>query len=129
MEFFSYADVQCDEQKLQHTLSMDKLDTFCASIENTIDSTEDRGRYFTIWGEFEILRIEIKGGYRFVMPKCPNALTWSVTTGFAPYPEKLTIHTSINRNDHEPDFVETLVDFTKEWRVGLEESTVWYQAG
>ena len=121
MEFFAFADVAWDEDRIRRVLSMDSLDKYCDSIENVIEVCEETGwgRYFTIWGEFELQRIAIRGGYRFVMPKCPNALTWSITTGFPPHPAQVTIHSTINRPDHDPDFVETLVDFTNEWGGGL----------
>ncbi|MBF0589446.1 MAG: hypothetical protein HQL53_09970 [Magnetococcales bacterium] len=98
-------------------IATDYLDSFGDSIEKVLS----RGNYFTIWWEFEILRIAISGGYRFVMPGCHNAITWSVTTGYDPHPEKTTIHVTIHRPNQDPDFVETLVDFTEEWRFGLEK--------
>jgi hypothetical protein len=124
MEFFAFADTSWDKVQIQRALSMNQLSTFSGSIEKVLESEEDRGRYFTTWGEFEILRIAISGGYRFVMPGCHNALTWSITTGYDPHPEKTTIHVTINRPNQDPDFVETLVDFTEEWRVALEKCSV-----
>ncbi|MBF0380135.1 MAG: hypothetical protein HQL69_03900 [Magnetococcales bacterium] len=120
MEFFAFATSNWDETQLKKAISMDRLDSFADSIEKVLQTDKDWGNYFTIWGEFKIIRIDIKGGYRFVMPHCPNGLTWSVTTGYEPYPDKINIHTTINRKEQDPDFVETLVDFTNEWADSLE---------
>jgi hypothetical protein len=119
MEFFAFAKSDWDETKLKRALSMDRLDSYCDSIENVLQTSDDWGQYFTIWGEFKVLRIEIIGGYRFVMPNCQNGLTWSITTGYEPYPDKINIHTTINRKEQDPDFVETLIDFTNDWADSL----------
>jgi hypothetical protein len=121
MEFFAFAKSDWDETQLKNALSMDRLNSYSDSIEKVIEASDDWGNYFTIWGEFRVLRIEIIGGYRFVMPNCQNGLTWSITTGYEPYPDKINIHTTINREKQDPDFIETLVDFTNEWALSLEK--------
>jgi hypothetical protein len=119
MEFFAFAQSDWDEKQLKKAISMDRLDSYSDSIEKVLETSDDWGNYFTIWGEFKILRIEIVGGYRFVMPRCRNGITWSITTGLEPYPDKIIIHTIINREKQDPDFVETLIDFTNEWADSL----------
>jgi hypothetical protein len=121
MEFFAIAQTPWDKEQLRSELAMANLEELCDSIEKTLESTEERGRYFTIWGEFEIIRHAIAGGYRFFMPGCLNSLTWSITTNLPPHPKKTTIHATINRTHQEPDFVETLEDFVNEWKAGLEK--------
>ncbi len=102
--------------------SQTHLNVFCASVEKVLEATDHWGRYYTVWGEYEIHSTAIRGGVRFIMSRCPNALTWSITTGFPPYPDKITIHVAINRMEAEPELVESLQDFTNDWKVGLEKS-------
>ncbi len=121
MEFFAFADFNGDSDRLREKLEMAYLDVFCASVEKVLETKDHWGRYYTVWGEYEIHCTVVRGGLRFIMPRCPNALTWSITTGFPPYPNKVTIHVTINREEADPDLVESLQDFTADWKAGLEE--------
>jgi len=42
------------------------------TVQRAIDSN---------WGEFQLRRDPIKGGVRYSMSDCPNALAWTITTG------------------------------------------------
>jgi hypothetical protein len=50
---------------------------------------------------------------------CPNALSWTITTGFPPDREKIIIHCTINRIQKSTPFIEELKDFLDEWEEGL----------
>ena len=55
------------------------------------------------------------------MPDCPNGLSLTITTGHPPDPCKVFVHCTINRLEHDPNFIETLEDFVKNWVTGLEK--------
>lgn len=120
MEFFAIARVQTTPDTLQ-AIALEQLPVLCPSIERLLGAQDaDRGRVWTVWGEFDVCRQAIHGGVRFTLPQCANALTWTLTTGNPPAPEHVVIHVTINRTEQDPDFIETLEDFVVQWREGLE---------
>jgi len=50
----------------------------------------------TLWGEFLMSYSKINGGIRFSLLSCPNALTWTITTGNPPESNKIVLHCTIN---------------------------------
>lgn len=122
MEFFAIADVRTDGPTLQAEVTLERLAEFCASIDAVIDHADDHADIYSVWGEFRVFREEINGGVRFTLPKCPNAFAWTVTTGYPPAPGSVVVHGTINRTEHDPDFIETLEQFVEDWRIGLERS-------
>lgn len=121
MEFFATARIAADAESLQRELTVARLPHWCASIDTVLEQAGDRGRIYCVWGEFAVHREAIRGGLRFTLPGCPNALAWTVTTGLPPDPEVVVVHCTINRPDHDPDFIETIETFVDDWRVGLEK--------
>ena len=122
MEFFAVAHGKVDVGKLANRLTIGTLPEWCASIDKMLDDQGTRGTIYCVWGEFNVNREEINGGVRFTLPTCPNAFSWTVTTGLPPDPKTIVIHATINRMDHDPDFIETLEDFVEDWRIGLEKN-------
>ncbi len=120
MEFFATARVGTDPGTLQEELTIERLPEWCASIDTVLEGSGDRGRVYCVWGEFVVTRELIRGGLRFTLPGCPNALAWTVTTGFPPDPDAVVVHCTINRREHDPDFIETIEAFVDDWREGLE---------
>jgi hypothetical protein len=55
------------------------------------------------------------------MPECPNALAWTITIDKE---RVLTIHCTINKMTHDPDFVESIIEFVRDWKKGLNIKTV-----
>ena len=86
-----------------------------------MDSQGDICKFDTFWGQFHLRREKINGGVRFTMPDCPNALSVTITTGNPPNPQKVFVHCTINRLEHDPVFIATLEDFVKSWVAGLEK--------
>ena len=119
MEFFAVASISCDEAWLQQNLTLDRMGDFCESIY-VHKVNGDRAWIDTVWGEFEAARQVIKGGVRFSLTTCPNALAWTLTTGYPPAPEQVVIHCTINRTDQSADFIESLQEFVQEWKDGIE---------
>ncbi len=120
MEFFAAAARQTDAETLQRRLSIAALPDFCASINTVLSDAGDRGRIYCVWGGFDVERLAINGGVCFVLPHCPNAFSWTVTTGLPPDPDLIVVHATINRTEHDPDFIKTLEDFVSDWRTGLD---------
>lgn len=120
MEFFATADVRATAAELQVRLSIAALPRWCASISEVVSDTDVSGEMYCLWGQFRVHREAIRDGVRFTLPDCPNALQWTVTTGQPPEPDKVIIHLTINRTEHDPDFVEANQEFALGWKAGLE---------
>lgn len=121
MEFLITAHVETQPEIIQ-SLTMENLNQYCAEIETILHvHNEHSADIYCLWGEFTIHRQVINGGVRFSMPQCPNALAWTITTGFAPAPEKIVIHATINCTEHDVDFIESIQDFMQAWKQGLEQ--------
>ena len=65
---------------------------------------------------------KIKGGVRFTLIDCPNALSWTITTGFPPERNKIILHATINRTQKPDEFIEEVDEFLDEWDTGLTKS-------
>lgn len=122
MEFFEIADVKTKPEILQE-LTVRKLNHYCADIDKILSIEHDNSAdVYCLWGEFTVHRQVINGGVRFSLPKCPNALAWTITTGFDPEPDKVVIHCTINRTEHDADFIESIQSFIHSWKVGLQQN-------
>ncbi|MCP5368273.1 MAG: hypothetical protein H6906_12245 [Hyphomicrobiales bacterium] len=119
MEFFASLPRRTDAETLRSALTVASLPQWCASVDEVVDDRGDTGTITCVWGEFEVARQAIRGGVRFTLPSCPNAFAWTVTTGLPPDPDAVVVHATINRPDHDPDFVESLEEFVADWRHGL----------
>jgi len=120
MEFFAIADKQIDADALLARIDIGSLSTYCVSISQLLSHDGDHGEIYCTWGQFIVHREPIRGGVRFTLPKCPNAFAWTITTGFPPAPEKIVIHCTINRAEHDADFIASIQTFVQDWQRGLE---------
>ena len=124
MEFFAIANIETKPEVLQE-LTVHTLNKYCADIDKVLRvEHEDSADVYCVWGEFTVHRQVINGGVRFSMPSCPNALAWTITTGFEPAPQKVVIHCTINRTRHDDDFIESIESFIDSWKTGLEKHLV-----
>ena len=123
MEFFEYADVNTTQDEIRDNVSVDNLPFFCEDVEG-IDTPEELGWviYFRHWGRFHLRREEGMGGVRFWVPDCPNALAWTVTTGYPPHPQKIVLHATINRTEHDQEFIEATRELLTALKNGLEKN-------
>ncbi|MFZ5774914.1 MAG: hypothetical protein ACOY3Z_05475 [Thermodesulfobacteriota bacterium] len=121
MEFFEFAQVSTTQEEIRRKLSIDTLPEYCQAIE-AVDGAEELGRgiYFLHWGRFHVRQEQVMGGVRFSVPDCPNALAWTVTTGYPPYPEKIVLHATINRTTHDAEFIAATKDLLATLKAGLE---------
>ncbi len=120
MEFFSSAVVQTNVFELQRRLVISEFPRWCASVSEVFSDEGGRGEIYCVWGRFRVHREDIRDGVRFSLPGCPNALQWTLTTGQLPEPHKIVVHLTINRREHDPDFIASNQQFVADWCAGLE---------
>lgn len=118
MEYFRIVKVKTTEQVLKLTLINQDLEKFCES-SFFLDGDAEVCKIGGMWGEFTLRRDEIMGGVRFSMLDCPNALTWSITTGYPPAREYIVIHLAINRQRKQSAFIEEIFHFLDDMESGL----------
>ena len=117
MEFFATLNSRVTQLELQQQLRVETLSHFCASIYEVVKHGDEQGEISTVWGLFEVRRECIRGGLRFSLPDCLNAVVWTVTTSS----DEVTVHCTISRREQDADFIESLEDFVEDWRKGLGE--------
>ena len=118
MEFFRIIDIKSTENQLQQLLSFENLNDIIETLF-VINFKKDTANITGIWEEFTLKRDLIKGGVRFALLECPNALTWTITTGFPPIREHIVIHLTINRAEKEQHFIDELNEFLDDWEQGF----------
>ncbi|MEC8830811.1 MAG: hypothetical protein VX772_00465, partial [Bacteroidota bacterium] len=84
MEFFRKVTVKTTENDIHQRLTLGNLDMISTEIFNLDEPGEHQVQIGGIWGEFTLTRNIIKGGCRFALVECPNALCWTITTGYPP---------------------------------------------
>lgn len=118
MEFYRHINKSITSGKLQSALTISDLPKYCASIYEVMHDDGDHGEINCVWGVFNVHREMIQDGVRFTLPGCPNAVAWTVTadknTG------EIVVHLTINKKQHDPDFIESIEEFVEGWKVGLE---------
>jgi len=111
MEFFRTVNIQTTEQIIQEVVILEKLETFTNELI-LLDQIDDKiAAIGGVWGEFTLERSTINGGLRFAMKECPNALVWTLTTGYPPAINSLVIHLTLNRTEKSIDFIEEVEAF------------------
>ncbi len=120
MEFFAYAGVRMSASDIQRYINISNLVEWCTSIDKVLSVQDERGDIYCVWGEFRVHRELISEGVRFTLPNCKNGLQWTLTPNPANFAEVM-IHCTINRPDHDRDFVDSLEIFVNDWRAGIEE--------
>ncbi len=120
MEFFRIVKVKTSEQSIQEHVTLSALDYFSNEIFSLSAPAENEMEIGGIWGEFTLNRIEIKGGLRFALVECPNALCWTVTTGYPPDRDAIVIHLTINRKRKQQEFIDEIEEFLQDHCTCLE---------
>lgn len=119
MEFFKIVWVNTSETELQNLITLSGLDSYSSELFPLQEAETNQVKIGGVWGEFTLTRHPIAGGLRFALQECPNALTWTITTGFPPEPEAIVIHLTINRSEKEQEFVEEIQEFMEDLSEGL----------
>ena len=118
MEFFRIINKQVTESDLQKNIYPENIEKFAGSMFY-IEIENNDFNAATLWGEFLMSYSKINGGIRFSLLSCPNALTWTITTGFPPDKDKIVLYCTINRTQISTEFIEEINDFLDEWKTGL----------
>jgi len=111
MEFFRTINISTDEQKIKNTLVFEGLELMSSELFLLEALNDSQAKIGSLWGEFTLARQDIKGGVRFSLLECPNALTWTITTGYEPAPEAIIVHLTINRLEKDEEFLEEIKEF------------------
>ena len=111
MEFFRFANTRSTEEQLQEVLRLDNLEAFTNLLFTIREKEEEKTMIGGLWGEFSLSREKIRGGLRFALLECPNALCWTVTTGYPPAPDGIVLHLTINRITKDQEFLDEIEEF------------------
>ncbi len=111
MEFFRIIEVSSTEDDIRNLLSLENLENLSTLLFATSGPGIHGVAVGGIWGEFTLSRAPIKGGLRFALTECPNALAWTVTTGYAPAREHIVVHLTINRERKKQEFIDEIEEF------------------
>lgn len=122
MEFFRTINSSTDEQNIKNTLDFKHLESMSSQLFLLKALSNDSAKIGSLWGEFTLTRQEIKGGLRFSLLECPNALTWTITTGYEPAPGSIIVHLTINRTEKDLEFLEEIEDFLNDQSELLKKS-------
>ncbi len=122
MEFFRKIDISCNEKRLKNTLDFKHLELMSSQLFLLEAINDHQASIGSLWGEFTLSRLEINGGLRFSLLECPNALTWTITTGYDPAPKAVIIHLTINRTEKDQEFIEEIEDFLDDQSIFLKQA-------
>jgi len=111
MEFFRTVDIHTTEQRIQEVITLGKLEDISNELILLNQIDDKSAAIGGIWGEFTLERSTINGGLRFALKECPNALVWTITTGYPPAINSIVIHLTLNRLEKSKDFIEEVKEF------------------
>ena len=121
MEFFRTIKIKTQDKNIQEELTIENLELISNEIFVIGDQNNTEANIGGVWGEFTLTRSVIKGGLRFALVECPNALAWTITTGLDPDPELIIIHLTINRKQQKESFIEEINAFLDDHSNCLQE--------
>ena len=119
MEWFCHVQPPLSLKELALQCRLPKLPRQCASVHNIAEISADNqsASVECVWGVFDVSLTPICNGFRYALTNCPNALQWSVTTCNG----VTLIHCSINQEETDPAFSESIREFVENFRKGLEQ--------
>jgi hypothetical protein len=119
MEFFKIVNIRTTEEIIQEVYVLANLEDMTNELVLLNQIDEQSASIGGIWGEFTLERSTINGGLRFALKECPNALTWTITTGYPPAIDSTVIHLTLNRTEKSKDFVEEVEEFLEDLALRL----------
>lgn len=108
------------DDDLKHLITIKNLPVLCASIDTVLSDNESVGDIYCAWGEFNVRRDAIRHGVRFSLLNCPHALAWTIT--FDKSNQEIIIHCTIDKDEQEEDFIESIHEFVTDWSLGLDKA-------
>jgi len=118
MEFYKYIDASDHTvDELKEFLSIANMPELCESINSVISDRQTEGDIYCLWGQFSVRRDEIKHGIRFSLLNCPHALAWTITLN--EQSQRIVIHCTIDKENEDRDFTDSIDDFMADWAKGL----------
>ena len=111
MEFFRIVEIGITEEIIRRSLTLNNIENMSSQLFQLAAPMGREVSIGSIWGEFTLTCDLINGGLRFALVECPNALTWTITTGFTPLRESVVIHLTINRVQKQQQFVDEIEEF------------------
>ena len=118
MEFFKIIDIETTPEWIQENMNIENLEKI-TETNLVLEKKGEDALVGTLWGEVDWSYDKINGGVRFALTSCPNALAWTITTGFPPERNKIIIHATINRTQKPQEFIDEINDFFDDWEGGL----------
>ena len=117
MEFYNVFQNNISVQAIHQQLRIDNLDQYCASVNQIIRHHGNEGEMYCAWGQFNIQREILNKGIRISLLNCPNALTFSITRE----QHGLVIHCTINTEEADDDFIESIQVFLNDLQQGINQ--------
>jgi len=111
MEFFRIIKVKIQDKIIQDKLTIANLESISNELFVIGNQNTTEAEIGSVWGEFTLTRSLIRGGMRFALVECPNALAWTITTGIKPDRDVIVIHLTINRKEQTVDFIQEIEAF------------------
>ena len=111
MEFFRIINLKTQDKSIQEKLTIANLESISNELFVIGNQNTTEAEIGSVWGEFTLIRSLIRGGMRFALVECPNALAWTITTGIKPDPDVIVIHLTINRKEQTVDFIQEIEAF------------------
>jgi len=118
MEFFRIIDKQVTEELIKDSIQPKSIENYTETML-FIENHEENFIGSTLWGEFKISYDKINGGVRFTLLDCPNALSWTITTGLSEVGKMIVLHCTINQSNKPDEFIEEIQEFLDEWETGI----------
>ena len=111
MEFFRIINLKTQDKSIQEKLTIANLESISNELFVIGNQNTTEAEIGSVWGEFTLTRSLIRGGMRFALVECPNALAWTITTGIKPDRDVIVIHLTINRKEQTVDFIQEIEAF------------------
>jgi hypothetical protein len=120
MEFFEEVKNNgVDINRLKALLTIKNLPELCAFISVT-DDQKTTGTIYCDWGHQTLSRDEVKSGVRFSSLTCPDALSWTITLEDSG--NTVLVHCATNKKQHDEEFVDSILEFMRDWSAGLSKA-------
>ena len=111
MEFFRVIEVKSQESEIQKRFDFHNLESMSNELFLLEIINKNEAHIGSLWGEFTLQRTVIKGGLRFALLECPNALVWTITIGYDNDEGYVMIHATINRKEKNQEFIDEIEEF------------------